>query len=439
VSNPADPHFPGFHLGPTGLGTQARQALIQNDRGGYTVSSPGLYPFQGNWDAAIVALGWMTFDEPRAWQEFDRLFAGQWSNGLVPHIVFHGPADTYFPGPGEWRVERTPRTSSLSQPPLAASIIRLMMDRAADPAAADRAVCRLLPKLLAWHRWWYRDRDPERTGLVVTFHPWESGMGNSPAWDPPLTSVPGTTRAYERKDLAWIDAARRPRQFDYDRFVYLMDFQRERSFDAERIYAETPYRVADFGLNAILLRATEDLAELCRRQGEFSSAAEMDRATERARTALASLWSEPHSCYVSRDTRNGESLRARTGSTFLAWYGRISRSPFMDRKLLANLHEWLSRSSFGLATAHPDSPEFEPERCWRGSVWPHLNWLIAQGLAESGHRRTATRLRDDTRTLIATGGLRECFNPLTGAGCGGEAFSRTAAVSLFWTESGRSA
>ena len=30
---------------------------IRNDRGGYTVPTEGLYPYQWNWDSAFVALG----------------------------------------------------------------------------------------------------------------------------------------------------------------------------------------------------------------------------------------------------------------------------------------------------------------------------------------------------------------------------------------------
>ncbi len=61
-------------------------------------------------------------------------------------------------------------------------MVRLMSERARDSALAGRSLARLLPKLIAWHRWWFRDRDPEKTGLAVTFHPWESGQDNSPAW-----------------------------------------------------------------------------------------------------------------------------------------------------------------------------------------------------------------------------------------------------------------
>lgn len=87
----------------------AHDVLKLNDLGGYTVPTRGLYPFQWNWDAAITALGWLAAgDEARAWREVERLLEGQWDNGMVPHIVFHGDAETYFPGPEVWGVKRSP-------------------------------------------------------------------------------------------------------------------------------------------------------------------------------------------------------------------------------------------------------------------------------------------------------------------------------------------
>ena len=65
---------------------QARAILRRNDRGGYTVPTDRLYPFQWNWDSAFVAMGWATFDEARALTEVERLLEGQWDDGLVPQI-----------------------------------------------------------------------------------------------------------------------------------------------------------------------------------------------------------------------------------------------------------------------------------------------------------------------------------------------------------------
>ena len=144
---------------------EARAVLRANDRQGYTVPSAGLYPFQWNWDASVTALGWMTFDPARAWQELRWLFKGQWqggpNDGFLAHINFHADSDSYFPGPGEWGTDGAPgapapgtRTSSISQPPLHASMVRWMWQRAATGGRAQAAdeVRWLLPRLVAHHR-----------------------------------------------------------------------------------------------------------------------------------------------------------------------------------------------------------------------------------------------------------------------------------------------
>ena len=94
------------------LQEQARAILMANDRGGYTLPTAGLYPFQWNWDASVTALGWMTFNPPRAWEELRWLFKGQWqggpNNGFVAQINFHAESDSYFPGPDEWGTDGAP-------------------------------------------------------------------------------------------------------------------------------------------------------------------------------------------------------------------------------------------------------------------------------------------------------------------------------------------
>ncbi|MCZ2722332.1 trehalase family glycosidase [Marinomonas sp. 15G1-11] len=204
--------------------TEAKKVLRDNDLGGYTVPTKGLYPFQWNWDAGITALGWLYIDELRAWTEFDTLFKGQWENGMVPHVVFHQNSDDYFPGPDQWGVTGTPPTTSISQPPLLATMIRIIYEQCQNKALAQDKLDELFPKLVAYHEWWYRERDPEATGLVSSYHPWESGMDNSPAWDDILARVPQVTRAYQRRDLNHVDSDQRPLKEQYDRYIYLVDF-----------------------------------------------------------------------------------------------------------------------------------------------------------------------------------------------------------------------
>src|SRR5207237_4245549 len=146
------------------LDAAARDILKANDRGGYTVPNGRVYPFQWNWDSAFVALGFDRFDRNRAWEEVETLFEAQWEDGFVPHIVFWKDDPGYFPGPTVWGTSKTPVSSGITQPPVAATVVRKLWESATS--AGDRDAYRsrveaLFPKLLAWHRWFHDVRDPE--------------------------------------------------------------------------------------------------------------------------------------------------------------------------------------------------------------------------------------------------------------------------------------
>ncbi len=109
---------------------RARAVLAANDRGGYTVPTDRLYPFQWNWDSAFVAMGFATFDIDRALSELEALARGQWADGMIPQIIFHKPAETYFPGPDVWRTNHSIPTSGITQPPVFALALDFIAERA---------------------------------------------------------------------------------------------------------------------------------------------------------------------------------------------------------------------------------------------------------------------------------------------------------------------
>ena len=78
------------------LNEQAIAILKKNDRGGFTIPTARLYPFQWNWDSAFVALGLATYDLDRAWTELEMLVSGQCDDGMIPSIVFRTDDQDYF-------------------------------------------------------------------------------------------------------------------------------------------------------------------------------------------------------------------------------------------------------------------------------------------------------------------------------------------------------
>jgi glycogen debranching enzyme len=416
----------------TDLVTAAQAVLRDNDRGGYTVPTTGLYPYQWNWDAAFCALGWITFDEPRAWRELTRLLEGQWADGMVPHIVFHAPSDTYFPGPDVWQTPHVPATSGITQPAVLASAARLCWERARDKTLAEDQLAALYPRILRWHRWWVEARDPDRIGLVGMLHPWESGMDNSPAWDDALARVsPTPTSAIRRKDVGHIDADMRPSDDFYKRVIALIDLYASLDWQPQRMWAQTPFRIADVGLNAILHRANRDLLGLARRFGTRTEQLEIAARLDITAAAIDRLWSAAAGIYQAQDLISGERIDVATSAGLLPLWAGVADAGKL-RALSVTLERWAKRTRFLVPSTAPEDGRFEPRRYWRGPIWGMMNMMIGEGLAEAGARELARRIKVDTAHLMNKGGFREYFDPLTGDGLGGGHFSWTAAIALYW-------
>jgi hypothetical protein len=410
---------------------RAREILVRNDRGRYSVPNGKVYPFQWNWDSAFVSLGFAAFDLERAWRELTTLLEGQWEDGFLPHIIFWKDDAGYFPGPGVWGTGRTPQTSGVTQPPVAASAVRALWERS-DQTAFRPHLEELFPKLFAWHKWFAHVRDPLGSGLALIVHPWESGRDNSPEWDAAASRIDiSRVGSYERRDTSHVDQSMRPTKLDYDRYVALLQFGRWLGWDHERIGRGSPFRVVDIGATMILLRANRDLLVLAEALGRDKEAEELRHNIVRSEAGVSWLWNDQVGAYCSRDIISGESTGIVTSASFLSFYAGL-RHDTRDRRLLAHLERIAGLTKYLMPSLDPGHPAFDPIRYWRGPVWAVINYLVGRGLLEAGHTRWGEKVRSDTGELIKQAGMYEYFCPLTGKGVGGDDFSWTAAVWLHW-------
>jgi glycogen debranching enzyme len=409
---------------------EAKAILAANDRGGYTVPTDRLYPFQWNWDSAFVAMGFAAYDVDRAYRELERLAEGQWADGMVPHIVFHQPSDSYFPGPDVWRTDNGVPTSGITQPPVFAMALRKVHEAAiaAGLDAANERTVALYETALKWHRWWYRARDPEGTGLVALLHPWESGSDNSPAWDIALARVPTTTATpVVRKDTGHVNASMRPRDEDYNRFIHLLDTYAACGWDPVEQWRKAEFKIADIQTSAILLKAGEDLQYLAGLLGRTDETEEIAEFNDRTRHALAAQWRPDLSRFVSRDLISGRDVEAATQAGFIPLLA-LDLDRTTAEAATAEMREWCKDIKVAFPTTKPNSASFEAKRYWRGPAWAIINWLLIKGLRRNGQAEFAEELRRSTISAIEAEGFAEYFDPETGEGCGGLGFSWTAAA-----------
>jgi mannosylglycerate hydrolase len=430
------------------LRAAAAATLRANDLGRYTVPSRTTYPHQWNWDSALIALGWGEIDPERAWIELQALVGARDQQGLVPHIAFRTRlprpgerslrrlanrvalprARGYLPGP-RWWGRRTGadgrRISAITQPPLAATCARLLFERHPDEQRARK----LLWPLHAWHRFLLDTRDPEGRGEPALIHPWESGRDNAVEWDAPLWRVRPQVLVLRRRDTQSVDAAERPSNDHYRRFLTLVRQGTEAGWPQRELATSGPFRVLDPGFGGILARAGHDLAQLADALDE-PELAEVSRSdSQRVGEALAAR-ADSDGLIRALDLRADEQVLPETG----AGSALAVLAPGLPARCVSAVRELVRAgplaSGYGVRSLDRADARRSERNYWRGPVWANITWLCAHGLDLYGEADTAAMLREQMLDAVAAGGMREYFAPEDGRGLGARDFAWTAALAL---------
>jgi glycogen debranching enzyme len=415
---------------------RAIDVLRSNDTGVFTKPGPHQYPHQWNWDSALIALGLSHFDLPRAQTEIRALLSGQWQDGMVPSVVYHSIPSDYFPNPQFWQIENSTSapsvpTTGITQPPLLATIIRLIHTR--QPMLDF--VGEVYPHLLRWHRWLHTDRDADGTGLACIIHPWESGTDDSPRWLHLFERIhPGALPEFQRGDTRYVAATERPNRTEYERFIYLIDVFRKANYAPKELLTQSPFLAQDILFNAILFRADEDLHELALSISQPTE--EIDAWLSRTQSNFnPRFWDENAGLYYDFDMRSGKPIPVNTVSTFLPLFAGLPSNKQAERLIkehLLNPAEYApnGKVAYRVTTTAQTEPTWEPRRYWRGPVWIITNWFIVEGLRRYGYDELAGIIREDSLRLMEASGFREYYDPHDGSGCGSTDFSWSAALTL---------
>ncbi len=417
------------------------------------IPSRDYYVHQWLWDSAGIAMGLVHLNEEAAFNELVSLVAGQWDNGLIPHIIYNPNESRYYPPADQWQTTRFTRqgikTSGITDPPLLAIAAEYLCDHSSDEQKKRDFLKTVLPSLMAYHNHLKRYRDPEECGLLTIVHPWESGTDDSPRWDSmlkriDLNSIPANIKAdvdQNRKDIRFHGSQERPTEEDYYRYIYLIELFKGLSWNYRKIVEQSPFAVKDILFNSIWQRANEALAALLYTYGEQEEANKYQQWAEEIRKALTNTWDQASNQYCDIDVTQGDHrpIAVPTNAMFMPLYaGAVT-----DQQLDILLHRLSQADEFSTAYPVPSTAincrYFDKERYWRGPTWPITNFFIIEGLKQYRTRhkdvdQRANFLTARTIQMIRDNGFWEYFDPIDDGtkanekGMGFSSFSWTAAI-----------
>ncbi len=356
----------------------------------YTCPATGHYPWQWYWDSCFTAISWRHIDRGRSRQELTSLLAAQREDGFIGHTIFWNTPVT------GWR--RFTYNLAGPDPTMTASIQPPLLAWAWSLAVGDP---REEPRIAGHHRWLEANRDLDGDGLLWIVQPDESGLDASPQFDP-----------------VW-----GPRAHSRVGFPALVWANRRHGYDARAIQAAGGPVVCEVATNVLygLSRSALGLGSL--------TPALIDRCWDERRGLFAPVWRGPSA--GRGEERGGPATWAALAPLALDDLPEAIGRRMVEEHLLDPARFWLAGGPPSVAADEPSFAARESSwvhRYWRGPMWVNAAWLLWRGLVRLGFGHQADELSRRVARSVATSGLREYYQPFSGAGMGQRDFSWSALV-----------
>ena len=407
---------------------KAQKTLLGNRKKGYTLPTNNkLYPAQWNWDSAFIALGYSYFNLNYALKEITTLLDGQWKDGMVPHILFHNTNTNYYPNYTAWNCGNKIRSSGITQPPILATILKLILDKNKISNKQTKEIKKIVKKIIRFHEWFIKFRDPKKTGLVSILHPWESGYDNSPIWDGPMEKVTiEKNLKYKRADNKIVKPDQRPLNIDYDRYVSIKNNLRKKKYNPKEIFKSSLFNVVDIGFNSLFLKANKDLIQILNKFNmDTSQISNYVKVTEKN---ILKLYDKKKGIFFSKDIRNNKKIYIPSITNYFILFADLDNN-VINNKLIKNLKNYNKNDKYFFSSIKPSHNSFEEKRYWRGPVWINCNWFIYQGL-KNKDLKFSNSVKKKTIKLLEKSKFYEYFSCKNGQPMGAKNFSWSASLYL---------
>lgn len=402
---------------PLDIKQRSHELLVKNRRESnghfYTLPSPDSYPYQWLWDSCFhaIVLSHLNIDDAK--REILSLFEAQFSNGMIPHMIYWDKSvKTNFPVVHWGKAD----TSTITQPPMVAYAVWQIYQTDKDRGFLEVAY----QNLKLYYDYFLKDRDPRGNHLAGIINPDESGEDNSPRFDLPL-GLPSKQTLKE----------------NFQRRLELIEKNKRCDFDAP-FCMKNFFWVKDVPLNVILVENLRKLALIADQLGidedyQFFNAQALliEGAMKNMMMEDGLYWSIYRPMHIENQTNNNreqvndyQKIRVKTWAIFSPLFaGMLSKQEAAKLIKQHLLDPQQFHLKYLVPTVSKDEPSFDVSGFWRGPIWMSTNWFIFVGLLRYGYKELAKQILTSSLELIEKSGFREQYNPLTGQGTGARDFT----------------
>jgi len=161
-------------------------------------------------------------------------------------------------------------------------------------------------------------------------------------------------------------------------------------FHADGTLAQGPIALCE--VQGYVYAAKKSAALLAKVLGDTRQAGELERQAEKLKEQFQKMfWCEELSTYALALDRDKNMCRVRTSNAGQCLFTGIA-TPDRARRVAAGLFDDGSFSGWGIRTLHSSELRYNPMSYHNGSIWPHDNAIIAQGLSAYGFKEMSMRV-----------------------------------------------
>jgi len=369
-----------------------------------------------------LALGTFTYNHNEGIQMMDEILDSQQDDGLISQIMVDDMiSDTYINKQDIIDNETVKKRLNLPTLPILSTILWYMI------AMGFHDKDKLSPmfnKIMIFYDWYVKNRDPQRSGMISLYHPWEALYPTSPDYDEAMNTI-----YLDKEDIVQnIPYSNNYTQVENVRYMLILDKMMKHDWDNKTIYNEGLFNVCDPMTQFIFIKACKDLYKVAIYLQREDTYGKIEKWIDQYTRGSDLLWNSMYNAYSVLDIKHNTLFNGISCGGMLYNYADIGNT-IQRSSMKAHTKRILHHTMYGYPSKEGDTDEYILNHRWLGSTWCFINLLLALGFRDV---EIYNKIKAQTLYLIKSNGFFEYINPYARKTYGSDKCRNTEAIYLIF-------